>query len=113
MFAFLTPEMTALAISGFLIVFVVLGIISFVVSLFRHLDKLLQKREDAQEEKPQEQTIDDTTLILITAACATAVAGRFKVRRVRRILSPRTHRTPWSSQGRISLLGSHRVDIRR
>ena len=49
----------------------------------------------------KEPTIDATTLVLISAAAAVAVGGRFRVRRIRRLLSPRQKRTPWSAQGRL------------
>ena len=57
----------------------------------------------------REPTIDTTTLVLIAAACATVAGGRFRVRRIRRLLPIQTKRTPWSAQGRLILLGSHTV----
>jgi Na+-transporting methylmalonyl-CoA/oxaloacetate decarboxylase gamma subunit len=107
----ISSEMGALALSGLVIVFGVLALIALVVAVFKRLDDHWQAQEEAARDlatrKPQ--TIDDTTLVLITAACATVVAGRFRVRRIRRLLSPRTKRTPWSAQGRLTLQGSHMV----
>lgn len=107
----ISSEMGALTLSGLVIVFSVLGIIAMVVSLFKRLDDHWQAQEAAALVKATQKapTIDDTTLLLITAACATAVAGRFRVRRIRRLLSPKTKRTPWSAQGRLILQGSHTV----
>ena len=111
----ISSEMAALAWSGILIVFVVLALIATVVGLFKRLDDRWQAREARAEAAAtdRQQTIDDTTLVLIAAACATAVGGRFRVRRIRRLLSPRTRRTPWSAQGRLTLQGSHVVERRR
>ena len=107
----ITPEMGALAVSGLVIVFCVLALSAGVVAVFKRLDDHWQEQERLNEAKAVDKapTIDDTTLLLITAACATVVAGRFKVRRIRRLLSPQTKRTPWSAQGRLILQGSHTV----
>ena len=108
----LDREMGILALSGIFIVFLVLTLIAMVVALFKRLDDRWQAaeikaREAAVEKEP---TIDETTLVLIAAACATVAGGRFRVRRIRRLLSPRQRRTPWSAQGRLTLQGSHVVE---
>lgn len=107
----ISPEMGALAISGLVIVFSVLALIATVVAVFKRLDDHWQAQEEVASAKAleKEPTIDETTLLLISAACATAIGGRFKVRRIRRLLSPKTKRTPWSAQGRLTLQGSHTV----
>jgi hypothetical protein len=107
----ISPEMGALAVTGLLIVFSVLAMISGVVAVFKRLDDHWQAQEEkaALEAGEKDPTIDHTTLVLITAAAATVVAGRFKVRRIRRLLSPAQKRTPWSAQGRLILQGSHTV----
>ncbi len=104
-------EMGVLAVTGLCIVFGVLALIAGVVALFKRVDDHWQQQEQvaAVQAVQKEPTIDETTLLLITAAAATAVAGRFRVRRIRRLLSPTTKRTPWSSQGRMVLQGSHTV----
>lgn len=111
----ISSEMAALAFAGITIVFAVLALIAAVLALFKRIDDRWQSQEAAAREaaSDREQTIDTTTLVLICAAAATAVGGRFQVRRIRRLLSPATKRTPWSSQGRISLLGSHAVHRNR
>ncbi|MBE0566556.1 MAG: hypothetical protein IH621_11385 [Krumholzibacteria bacterium] len=111
----ISNEMASLAVAGIVIVFGVLALIAAVVALFKRLDDRWQASEAraAAAAGGRVQTIDDITLVLIAAACATTIGGRFRVRRIRRLLSPRTKRTPWSAQGRLILQGSHSVDRKR
>ena len=111
----ITPEMGTLTLVGILIVFGVLALIASVVAVLKRLDDRWQDHEARQSEAAvdKEPTIDNTTLILIAAAAATAVGGRFRVRRIRRLLSPRQKRTPWSAHGRLVLQGSHTVRRKR
>jgi Na+-transporting methylmalonyl-CoA/oxaloacetate decarboxylase gamma subunit len=115
MFAFLSEEMIALSISGIVIVFLVLALIALVVAGFRRLDEhwAASGGEGAEEALEKEPTIDATTLVLITAACATVVAGRFRVKRVRRLLSPNTAPHALVGRGRVTLQGSHVIQRRR
>jgi len=101
----------ALSVVGVLVVFSVLSLIALVVGAIRRLDDGWKQQEAVKSEEAltREPTIDATTAVLIAAACATVITGRFRVRRVRRLLSPRTRRTPWSAQGRLILQGSHTV----
>ncbi len=107
-----TSEMGMLTLVGVGIVFSVLALIATVVALFKRLDDHWQAQEEAAAEKAlvKEPTIDDTTLVLISAAVATVVGGRFRVQKIRRLLSPRTKRTPWSASGRLRLQGSHTIN---
>lgn len=107
----MNAEMVSLTLVGILIVFGVLTLIAAVVALLKKLDDRWQAREADQAEAAldKEPTIDATTLVLISAASAVAVGGRFRVRRIRRLLSPRQKRTPWSAQGRLILHGTHAV----
>lgn len=100
-----------LSLIGIIVVFAVLSLIAGVVSSVRRLDDRwqLQEQEHARAASRKEPTIDSTTLVLIAAACTTVVAGRFRIRRIRRLLSPATKRTPWSAQGRLILQGSHDI----
>lgn len=111
----ITPEMGSLTIVGILIVFGVLALIASVVAILKRLDERWQAHEARALESAgdKEPTIDNTTLVLISAAAATAVGGRFRVRRIRRLLSPQQKRTPWSAQGRLVLQGSHSVQRKR
>ena len=111
----MTQEMGTLSLVGILIVFGVLSLIALVVALLKKLDDRWQVREVEQAEAAtsKEPTIDATTLVLISAAAAVAVGGRFRVRRIRRLLSPSQKRTPWSAQGRLILHGTHGVRAKR
>ena len=111
----MTPEMGTLSLVGILIVFGVLSLIAVVVALLKKLDDRWQAREAEQAESATEKepTIDAMTLVLVSAAAAVAVGGRFRVRRIRRLLSPRQKRTPWSAQGRLILHGTHGVRANR
>ncbi len=111
----INPEMGSLAIAGIMIVFGVLALISLVVALLKKLDGRWQDHERRVDEAAvtREPTIDNTTLVLISAAVATVVQGRFRVRRIHRLLSPKRKRTPWSAQGRLILQGSHTVRRKR
>ncbi len=106
------PRSLSLSLVGILVVFSVLTLISLLVALIRRLDDGWQDREEqsAAAALEKEPTIDETTVVLIAAACATVITGRHRVRRIRRLLSPRTKRTPWSAQGRLILQGSHAVE---
>ena len=105
----MSGEIVAVTVTGLVTVFGVLAMIASVVAVFRRLDDHWQEREERAEREALERapTIDHITLVLIAAAAATAVGGRFRVRHIRRLLSPRTQRTPWSAQGRLILQGSH------
>ncbi len=105
----ISSEMAALSWAGILIVFGVLAVIATAVGLLKKLDDRWQAAEARTEAQAPDRTqdIDETTLVLLASACAVAVGGRFRVRRIRRLLSPRTRRTPWSAQGRLILMGSH------
>ncbi len=111
----ISREMGDLAIAGVCIVFGVLTLIALVVAIFKRLDNRWQAHEAALEEAAVDltQSIDDITLLLISAAAATAVGGRFRVRRIHRLLPMSTKRTPWSSQGRLILQGSHSITRKR
>ncbi len=100
-----------LSMVGIVVVFGVLTLIALVVGTIRRLDDDWQTREQATaiEALEKEPTIDETTVVLIAAACATLITGRHRVRRIRRLLSPKQKRTPWSAQGRLILQGSHTV----
>jgi Na+-transporting methylmalonyl-CoA/oxaloacetate decarboxylase gamma subunit len=107
-----TPELqTALSISvvGLVAVFSVLSLVALVVKLLGVIDA---RRDPAVEpqlappgERPPDQSIDDLTLVLISAACATVIQGRFRIRQVTRV--PGARAGAWSQQGRAVLLGSH------
>lgn len=93
------------SIIGMSIVFGVLLLIACVVAVMQRLDRL-HERSGAP---PKPQTIDDLTLALIAAATATVLAGRVRIRSIRRVQLQKTVWSPWSLQGRAILLGSHQI----
>ncbi len=97
------------SVIGILIVFVALAIIVMVISLVRRLDAKWEDREAAQKKAAgeKEQNIDSLTLVLITAAVATMLQGRYFIRSVKKLLPVDAMSGPWSSQGRAILHGSH------
>ena len=103
------------SIVGILIVFAALALIAILISWIRRADEGWQDKEEKQAEVALEkdQTVDTTTLVLISAACATLIGGRFLVRRVRRLRPMDTGLGPWAIQGRSVLLGSHIVSKKR
>ena len=56
-------------------------------------------------QRPPDASIDDLTLVLIAASCATVIEGRFRIRQITRV--PGARAGAWSQQGRAILLGSH------
>jgi Na+-transporting methylmalonyl-CoA/oxaloacetate decarboxylase gamma subunit len=104
-----------LAIVGLLIVFGVLSIIALMISWMRQMDerwRFQEKRQNA-EALDRAPTIDATTLVLISAAAATVLRGRFQIRSIRRLMPANHPRSPWSAQGRSTLQGSHTIDRKR
>jgi Na+-transporting methylmalonyl-CoA/oxaloacetate decarboxylase gamma subunit len=100
-----------LTVAGMGIVFLVLAFIATVVTVIRVLDRIRIKKQSrslSQESSlTKTQTIDDTTLVLISAAVATILKGRHRIRRIRKVVPVSSSGSPWSMQGRATLLGSH------
>ncbi len=103
------------AVIGILIVFSALALITVVVSLIRRADDSWQEHEKHKENLAydKDQNIDTTTLIIISAAAATMLQGRYHIRSVRRLLPHQAAKSPWSVQGRAILLGSHVIQKRK
>lgn len=102
-----------LTVAGMGIVFIALAVIAMVVWLMRKIDSHWEDRESRQDleafDKPQ--TIDETTLILISAAVATFLTGRHRIKGIRMIQSD-SKTSPWSMQGRLVLSGSHVIQTK-
>ncbi|MBN2383677.1 OadG family protein [bacterium] len=98
------------AVVGISVVFSALVIIALLVAAFNWLDRQWHERElrEHQRKLAKEPTIDDLTLVLITAAAATMVAGRFHIKSVRRVIHGGPLSSTWTLQGRSILHGSHR-----
>ncbi len=96
---------------GMGIVFGVLATISLMVYCIRRVDDRWQadEVESAQERLAAEPTIDTTTIVLISAAVATLLGGRGRIRRIHRRLPGDSPGSPWSTQGRMSVQGSHLI----
>lgn len=104
-----------LALLGMGIVFAALAVIAGVVALIRRANEGWKAKEEAGAEAAlqREQNLDDVTLILLAAAAATMVEGRFRIRRVRRLMPHASGAGTWSMQGRAVLLGSHVIHKKR
>lgn len=98
-----------LSVAGILVVFSVLALTSLTVKAMSTLDRRQSEKAASTGAGPAEPspTIDNTTLVLITAAVATMIEGRFRIRSVRRLLPAENPHSPWATQGRSVLLGSH------
>lgn len=100
-----------LALVGLLIVFGVQLIIATAIYLIRQVDegwRHQEKRRNA-EVLDREPTIDATTLVLLSAAAATVLRGRHRIRSIRRLMPADHRRSPWTAQGRAVLQGSHAI----
>jgi len=100
---------------GILIVFIALIIVSISVAVIKRVDDNWQHREKKQKETAmtKEPSIDSTTLVLLSAAAATMISGRFHIRKIRRLLPRDARSGPWSLEGRVILHGSHVVSKKR
>lgn len=98
---------------GMVIVFISLIIISFSIRLMRMLDERASKLGKPKDEisKPEEQNVDNLTLVLISAAAAATVNKKFKIKSVRRMVS-RDSAGSWTVQGRSVLHGSHVLNLK-
>ena len=107
-------ESLPLVLGGLVIVFAVLALIALVIAGIRQLDERWRYQEKARDAARFDRapTVDERTLVLIVAAAATVLAGRFRIRRIRRLLPPDAPRSPWSAQGRTLVQGSHVIDRR-
>ncbi len=94
---------------GILIVFSALTLIAASIHYISRLEKYTAGRSKTSTDQPpaQKSTIDNITLVLISAAVATMILGRFHIRRIRRLLPGSKVRSPWSAQGLAILHGSH------
>ncbi len=97
-----------LTIAGSLIVFIVLAFIAVIIKVISYFDRDWQNREKKElaEALTKPSSIDDITLVLITAAVAAVLQGQYRIRRITR-LRPSSETSVWSIQGRSVLLGSH------
>lgn len=101
---------------GLAAVFVVLAVLAMVIALLSRADEALVRRAATQPAAPPaepEPTIDNLTLVLITATVATLLQGRFHIRTVRRLRQQPSNGGSWAHQGRAELQGSHVISKKR
>jgi Na+-transporting methylmalonyl-CoA/oxaloacetate decarboxylase gamma subunit len=105
-------EHLPLALVGLLIVFTVQVIIALAITGIRSVDERWRHEEKKENAAAldREPTVDATTLILVGAAAATVLRGRYRIRSIRRLMPSDAKRSPWSAQGRSMLQGSHSID---
>jgi len=108
-------EALRLSWAGMVIVFTSLILIAFAIALMSKIDETLIKRK-AEKNLPEpepEQTLDNTTLVLITAAVTAVLEKkRFRLSSVRRIVSRDAKIAGWTMEGRSVLHGSHVLNIK-
>ncbi|PLX70133.1 MAG: hypothetical protein C0603_04115 [Denitrovibrio sp.] len=108
-------EALKLSAAGMLIVFSSLIIIALVISVMRSLD---EKYTKAQERKNapapvKQQTLDNLTLVLISAATATVLQNKqYRMRSIRKIVSRDATVAGWAMEGRSVLHGSHVMNVK-
>ncbi|MDE7314394.1 MAG: OadG family protein [Mucispirillum sp.] len=104
--------------TGVGVVFAVLVIMIIFINLFKALEPMLDKvgvmfaKKDSKGEvavpnSQEEQNIDNTTLVLISAAVAAYTHNKAKVRRVRVLPSKAKQGGNWAMQARSALQSSH------
>lgn len=104
--------------TGVGVVFAVLVIMIVFINLFKALEPVLDKAgavfakkdskgEAAVSNSQEEQNIDNTTLVLISAAVAAYTHNKAKVRRVRVLPTKAKQGGNWAMQARSALQSSH------
>ena len=93
------------SIAGMSVVFAVLFLISTVVAVIRWIDA----RPQGDFEGP---AVDRLDLVLISSAVAVVLAGKARIRSVRRLSAGDGTRNPWCLQGRATLHESHVLGTR-
>lgn len=97
------------SIIGFFIVLGTLFVLVSIVTFMKWLDGQWEHREASHKEKALQmpQNIDNTTLVLISAAIGAYFQGRARIRRVRVLPKTAKQGGSWAFQARTSLQGSH------
>lgn len=97
------------SVIGFSIVFGVLLFLVIGVMIMNWLDNKVSSHalSKNKEEESKMQTVDDTTLVIISAAVATYFGGRARVNRIRVLPNKAKSGGTWAVHGRMALQGSH------
>ncbi len=97
--------------TGVGVVFAVLVIMIIFINLFKALEPMFAKKDNKGEvvlpNSQEEQNIDNTTLVLISAAVAAYTHNKARVRRVRVLPSKAKQGGNWAMQARSALQSSH------
>lgn len=98
-----------------ILVFSALAIISTAIYYASKLDKYFSGRKKTSEQDEgqaagQTSNIDNLTLVLISAAAATMIQGRFHIKKVRRLMPGDHVNSPWATRGLAILHGSHVIE---
>ena len=103
-----------ISLIGMGVVYLGLLLVTGAITLMRRLDRRWQEAERLGEMAALSAapTIDSTTLVLLAAAAATLVAGRHRIRGVRRMLPGEGTASAWAVTGRAVLQGSHVMSSR-
>ena len=103
-----------ISLIGMGVVFLGLLLVTGAITMMRRLDERWQAAERHGEAAAllAAPTVDSTTLVLLAAATATLVAGRHRIRGVRRMLPGEGAASAWSVTGRAVLQGSHVMSSR-
>ncbi|MDE7169347.1 MAG: OadG family protein [Mucispirillum sp.] len=103
------PEGLKVTAIGVGVVFAVLLIIIVFINIIKKLDYMWEHREHEEklEKLDKQQNIDDTTLILISAAVAAYTHNQGNIRRIRVLPSKAKQGGSWAMQARSALQSSH------
>lgn len=98
-----------ITIVGIFITFTALFILVIIVNFLKWLDHKWEEREHHEEKEAysKHQNVDDTTLVLISAAIATYFKGRAVIKRVRVLPNSARRGGTWATQARTVLQSSH------
>ncbi len=96
---------------GMGVVFLALALVAGAISWMRRLDERWRSAESAEEAAAfgRTPTIDQLTVVLVAATAATLVAGRHRIRQIRRLSPGDQPASAWAVTGRAALQGSHAV----
>ena len=109
-------EGVMVTIVGMGVVFAVLVIMILFINLFKKVEPLLDragaffsknKGEAAAQNSQEAQNIDNTTLVLISAAVAAYTHNKARIRRIRVLPSKAKQGGNWAMQARSALQSSH------
>ena len=98
-----------ITVVGLIITFGVLYMLVLFVSAIKWADNKWEHREEHEKEEAltSQQNIDNTTIVLISAAVATYFKGRAVIKRLRVLPSSPKRGGNWANQARTVLQSSH------